>query len=146
MFARIRPVLCALALVLFGSVAHADTFTYNYSDTSGYSFTFSNPTLITSDTLITNFSACNENGSPCKAIDFNPSGDVLTLTIEGFVTNYQIGSLLSSGVGTNIGEFTGQTLIITDVPSQTPEPSSLMLLGTGIVGAGGMMRRRFIRG
>jgi hypothetical protein len=41
----------------------------------------------------------------------------------------------------NIGAVLDNVSITT--PSPTPEPSSLMLLGTGILGAAGMMRRRF---
>jgi hypothetical protein len=79
------------------------------------------------------------------------SGDPLFL---GFLDSSQVVtsiefSLTSCGGCSNLGDFAIDTLFMTDLPSGgggTPEPSTMLLLGSGLAGMAWVLRRRTNRG
>jgi hypothetical protein len=167
---RIRPcvILLLVSLVAFAATAKADSLQLYYSSNGTYYYELTltqYPTHYAGDFLeVTGFSGITEADLAYQLAQFNfaslsstdESVNVSSPSLYISSQNYTSAIFTIQSAAPNLGlvdytltdsagTFTGQTLGPVD-SAPTPEPSSLLFLGTGAIGGIGLLRRRVARG
>ncbi len=157
----------------FYSVSAADTDTISVYDATQSAFlspqgVFNNQASSTPGSMVTFTSPSLKNGDVLYFDLYNTSfsGDIFSSNTavspdgdnHAYITPFN-GTIGSYGtiVGTYVGmedlpngqsdwDYNDDTFVFTNVdPAATPEPSTFALLGTGLIGVAGALRRKFVR-
>lgn len=147
-------VLATVALLIGACVpsALADTFTYSWYENPYSYFTVTTPTLVATPTTFYSNISCSALGyNQCTAVYVNTVNDAIgwfaffppePFDPLGIFDSVAIPAADFLAPGTY--EVYGHPFSIVDNPSGvTPEPSSLILVVTGIFGVAEAMRRRY---
>jgi hypothetical protein len=166
-----RRLVLILCFALASLSARAD-FLYSFTDFGAQTFSFSAPSLITDsqsiaitpftiqDTQFTQayasvsgsnvcfyFASIGLTGGSCNAAPSGSTGayfygfflDATTVGTQGYGYTYAC-----TFNGANASDLILQTLTISGTSSTVPDPSSLILLGSGLLGVVGVMRRKLL--
>lgn len=153
-----RPIKClALTLLLASTLlARADSFTYSLKFLTD-SFTYTGPALLTlgnwdgSNAVLSATTTCRYvlfNAVPCNQIALLDANNSIYINFfqDGVFVGSDNGLPLSwNTVGTHKNSFASLTITQVASPAPvavTPEPSTFALLGTGLLGVGGVLKRR----